>query len=112
MSDREFYRRWVIANGWAECAGLGTTFVVGRTAAPLLERAAGVAFVLGGAVAAVVLGVLLEGVLVGVAQERVLRQRLIHMRPRAWIKATAAGAGLAWLGGFTDRSRRWLWANA
>jgi len=99
MSDGEFYRQWVIANGWAECAGLGTTFAVGSVAAPFLQDATGVAIILGGALAAVVLGVLLEGVLVGFAQERVLRQRVIGLRPRTWVIATAIGAGLAWLVG-------------
>lgn len=92
-----FYRRWIVANGWAEAAGLGTTFVLGRLAAPLLDRTTGVLVALVGAMAAVLLGTLLEGVLVGVAQERVLRQRLVELRRRAWVIATAAGAGLAWL---------------
>ena len=98
-TDRVFYWNWVIANGWAECAGLGTTFSLGRLIAPFLENRSGAATVLGGALLAVLLGIILEGVVVGVAQERVLRQRLVELKPRSWVTATAAGAGLAWLAG-------------
>src|SRR3990172_3865550 len=58
--DPVFYRRWILANGWAEAAGLGTTFVLGREAAPWLERATGAATVILGALAAVFLGLILE----------------------------------------------------
>jgi hypothetical protein len=95
--DRAFYLRWIAANGWAESAGLGTTFVVGVGVAPYFDRQVGGAAVLAGALLAVVLGTVLEGVLVGVAQERVLRTRLRDLRPWLWTLATAAGAGLAWM---------------
>ncbi|WP_375772557.1 hypothetical protein NR798_17255 [Archangium gephyra] len=95
--DTAFYRRWIIANGQAEAAGLGTTFVAGRLVAPHLEQVTGVAAILGGALVAVLLGILLEGVVVGLLQERVLRQRRPELRRGTWILATAAGAGLAWL---------------
>jgi hypothetical protein len=91
-----FYRRWIFANGWAEAAGLGTTFALGRLLAPLHEGVTGVLAIVGTAVIAVILGTLLEGVLVGFAQETVLRRRLFRLRLRAWIWATAIGAGLAW----------------
>jgi hypothetical protein len=95
-SDPVFYGRWIIANGWAEAAGLGTMFVLGRALAPWFEHATGTVVVLFGASAAVLLGTLLEGVLVGVAQEAVLRERLASLRKRTWVIATAAGAALAW----------------
>lgn len=91
-----FYRRWIVANGWAEALGLGTTFVLGRLAAPWLEASSGVAPVVLTAVLAVVLGVALEGWLVGTAQASVLCERLQHMSRRAWTLATMVGAGLAW----------------
>lgn len=94
--DRVFYRRWILANGWAEAAGLGTTFVLGQEVAPWLEEARDAKTILAGALAAVLLGVLLEGVLVGFAQEAVLRQRLEALRKGSWVSATATGAGLAW----------------
>jgi hypothetical protein len=94
--DAAFYRHWVLANGWAEAVGLGTTFALGRLLAPLLESVTGVAAIVGTAVIAIALGTLLEGVLVGFAQESVLRQRLVRLQPRSWIWATAFGAGLAW----------------
>jgi len=96
-ADPVFYRRWIVANGWSEAAGLGTTFVLGRALAPWLEHATGAVVVLLGALAAVLLGTLLEGVLVGVAQEAVLRDRLASLRKRTWMLATAAGAAFAWL---------------
>lgn len=95
-ADPQFYRRWIIANGWSEAAGLGTTFVIGRALAPWLEHATSAGVVLLDAFAAVLLGTLLEGVLVGAAQEAVLRKRLASLRRRAWMLATAAGAALAW----------------
>jgi hypothetical protein len=96
-ADPVFYRRWIIANGWSEAAGLGTTFVLGRALAPWMEHATGAVTVLLGALAAVLLGTLLEGVLVGAAQEAVLRERLASLRKRTWVLATAAGAACAWL---------------
>lgn len=96
-ADPVFYRRWIVANGWSEAAGLGTTFVIGRALAPWLEHATGAVVILLGAMAAVVLGTLLEGVLVGVAQEGVLRDRLASLHKRTWVLATAAGAALAWI---------------
>lgn len=96
-ADPVFYRRWIIANGWSEAAGLGTTFVLGRALVPWLEHATGTVAVLLGALAAVLLGTLLEGVLVGVAQQAVLRDRLASLRKRIWVLATAAGAACAWI---------------
>jgi len=91
-----FYRRWIFANGWAEAAGLGTTFLVGGYLAPLLEGRRGLVIVLSGSLAAVLLGTLLEGVVIGAAQAGVVRTRLVALRRRDWVLATAAGAGLAW----------------
>jgi hypothetical protein len=77
---RTLYRRWIVANGWSEAVGLGTTFLVGRAAAPWLADS-GPAGVLLSAVAAVVLGTLLEGTVVGAAQARVVRDALPDVRP-------------------------------
>ncbi|AKJ04449.1 hypothetical protein ATI61_101463 [Archangium gephyra] len=110
--DTAFYRRWITANGQAEAAGLGTTFVAGRLAAPYLEQVTGGVAILGGALGAILLGVLLEGVVVGLLQERVLRQRLPSLRRGAWLLATSAGAGLAWLLGMVPSTVMALGANA
>lgn len=99
FDDLAFYRRWILANGWAEAAGLGTTFVIGQQLAPLLERMSGTHAVLGTAALAVVFGMVLEGVLVGAAQEGVLRRRVTGLPRWSWTAATAAGAALAWLVG-------------
>ncbi len=92
-----FYPRWVAANAWAEAVGLGTTLLLGRAAAPAMERVSGAGAIVLGGLAAVALGLLLEGVLVGWAQARVLRSELRNLSSRSWIAATAAGAGAAWL---------------
>lgn len=96
-ADPAFYRRWILANGWAEAAGLGTTFVLGRALVPWLEHATGAVAVLLGALAAVLLGTLLEGVLIGMAQEAALRERLTTLRKGTWVLATATGAACAWI---------------
>jgi hypothetical protein len=95
--EATFYPRWIVANAWAEAAGLGTTLLLGRAAARVLEQDAGTGAVLAGAMAAVTLGVLLEGALVGGAQARVLRGSLQDLSAADWIKATMLGAGVAWL---------------
>lgn len=95
-SDAALYPRWVLANGWAEAVGLGTTLLLGRAAAPFLGRTPQVVVVLIGAVLAVVLGVLLEGTLVGAAQAGVLQRALPDLPARRWVSATMLGAGIAW----------------
>ncbi|HSR15235.1 MAG TPA: hypothetical protein VLL51_05755 [Gemmatimonadales bacterium] len=92
-----FYRRWIAANGWSEAAGLGTTFALGRAAAPAIDQISGVPAVLTAAALAVLLGVLLEGALVGWAQAGALRPRLPGLTGSSWIRATMLGAGIAWL---------------
>jgi hypothetical protein len=99
-----FYRRWIVANGWSEAAGLGTTFLIGQALAPRIELLSGVSAVLGAAAVAVALGLLLEGVLVGAAQERVLLRYDSRFPRWAWTVATAAGAGMAWLIGMVPSS--------
>lgn len=91
------YRRWILANAIAEGLGLGGTFVIGLIIAPHVDDSQGVAAILAGAAAAIGLGVLLEGVLVGWAQGRVLCAALPPLRRSTWIRATSAGAGLAWV---------------
>jgi hypothetical protein len=91
-----FYRRWIVANGWSEAIGLGTTFLIGHSLAPALASP-GPGMILLAAAAAVVLGMVLEGVVVGAAQEQVLRRVLAGLRPGSWTAATALGAGAAWL---------------
>jgi hypothetical protein len=91
-----FYRSWIVANGWSEAIGLGTTFLIGHSLAPTLASP-GPGMILLGAAAAVVLGMVLEGVVVGAAQEQVLRGVLADLRAGSWTAATALGAGAAWL---------------
>ena len=105
------YARWIVANGLGEMLGLGTTFVLGGALAPSLARVSGVADTLGTAVAAIALGVVLEGVVVGWAQARVLRD-WAGVSVGAWIRATAAGAGLAWTLGMVPSTMLSLTAAA
>ncbi|MDH3457020.1 MAG: hypothetical protein OER90_09275 [Gemmatimonadota bacterium] len=95
--DRTFYASWILANGWAEAVGLGTTLVLGWLIGPKIDQATGPVVIVLGAVTAVVLGTLLEGVVVGFAQVGVLRRRLPSIAREAWIVATAIGAGVAWV---------------
>jgi uncharacterized membrane protein (Fun14 family) len=96
-SDVAFYWRWVWANGWAELLGLGCTLLLGwfGTRVFAAEQASTI-FILGGALAAIGFGTLLEGVLIGFAQARVLRERLPPLPLKSWIMATALGAAIAW----------------
>lgn len=95
-ASKQFYRAWIVANGWAEALGLGSTFVLGRYLAARLDGNPSFGIPIAVFVGAVVLGTLLEGVLVGMAQEGALRQHMPRLVPWRWTKATAAGAGLAW----------------
>jgi hypothetical protein len=97
---RGLYRQWVLANGVSEAAGLGTTFVLGTILAPTLASASSAVDILGGTALAVVLGTFLEGVVVGLAQGRVLA-RHSSIRVADWVRASALGAGLAWILGMT-----------
>jgi hypothetical protein len=94
--DVAFYRHWIVANGWAEAVGLGTTMALGWLIAPRLAGPQDVATVLAGALAAIALGIVLEGVMVGWAQGAVLQRRLRTLTLRSWLLATALGAGIAW----------------
>lgn len=66
-----------------------------------LNRALGehpsVTLVIIGALISIAAGTLCEGVLVGYAQGAVLRQRLPSLPIRRWVRATAIGAGAAWI---------------
>ncbi|HJQ65800.1 MAG TPA: hypothetical protein VJ816_05465 [Gemmatimonadales bacterium] len=97
MRDWPLYRRWVLANGWSECLGLGATGVLGWWIMRLTGEPASVVAVLGTALLAVTGGVLFEGILVGYAQARVLHARITNFGSSQWILATAIGAGIAWL---------------
>ena len=99
-----FYARWVLANGWSEALGLGSTFLLGSLLAPALQQLRGVPAILLTAAFAVALGVLLEGLLVGAAQASVLRRRLTGLPPKVWVRMTMIGAGLAWLLGMVPSS--------
>ena len=76
---RRLYARWVVANGLAEAAGLGTTFLLGLSAAPVLASWQGPVEVLGGAALAIVLGMVLEGAVV--AASKFSRRRRLGARP-------------------------------
>jgi hypothetical protein len=88
-----FYREWITANGLAEAAGLGTTFVLGRALAPILAAESSARGVIAGALGAVVAGIVLEGVVVGWGQGWVLGRYLPGVPVAEWVRATAIGAG-------------------
>ncbi len=101
---RAAYRRWIVANAWSEGFGLGTTLFLGIMIGPHLEGLNSPSEMLGGALGAVLLGVLLEGVVVGWAQGRVLHAIFDGLPVRGWVVATVVGAGVAWLLGMIPSS--------
>jgi hypothetical protein len=96
-TDWSLWRRWVVANAVGEGVGLGGSFLVGAGLVALLQAHHGPWVEIGLALVAVALGTLCEGVIVGHAQWRVLRRVLPALSRRAWVRATAVGAGVAWL---------------
>jgi hypothetical protein len=92
-----FYREWIAANGLGEAVGLGTTFVLGRALAPILAAESSARSVIAGALGAVAAGVVLEGVVVGCSQAWVLHRHVPAVPVAKWVRATALGAGVAWL---------------
>jgi hypothetical protein len=89
VRDDPRYRRWVVATTCGELAGFTIPAIVGATAtsAGVGQRASLVLLVLAG------VG---EGAILGWAQSRMLRRELPELRTGDWIRATAAGAGVAW----------------
>jgi hypothetical protein len=88
------WRRWVVANAWAEVVGLG---ISGAAAALVLPRTSGTTpSVVGGAVLIVLVAGLVEGGTVGWAQHRVLRAALPGLTLRRWVGATVLGSLVAW----------------
>jgi hypothetical protein len=98
-----FWGRWVAANALAELVGLGGSAAVAVGLATTTDSL-GAAGVLLMAVAMIAIGTFLEGVLVGLLQGRVLRRALPALPPRAWVGATALGAGVAWTLGMVPSS--------
>ncbi len=89
------WRQWVLANGIGELVGLGLSAMVGVGIVTLLSWWLGTVSPLFIAVMAVMAGTL-EGVIVGVAQWLVLQHLLPDLPLATWVKATAAGAFIAW----------------
>ncbi len=96
----------------AEALGLGTTLALGVVLAPHVETLEGHAAVLGTALLAILLGIVLEGFVVGWFQGAVLHRRRPELSLRSWVIATAAGAGLAWLLGMIPSTLFALFSNA
>ncbi|MCP3144851.1 hypothetical protein [Pyxidicoccus xibeiensis] len=97
------WRRWVAANTVAELVGLGGSAVVAVGLASTTDRM-GVPGVVLMALAMIAIGTFLEGVLVGLLQGGVLRRALPAMPVKAWVGATALGAGIAWTLGMLPSS--------
>lgn len=95
--DWSLWRRWVVANAVGEGVGLGGSFLVGAGLGAVLQGQHGAWVEIGLALVAVALGTLCEGVIVGHAQWRVLRRALPGLSRGSWVRATAVGAGVAWL---------------
>jgi hypothetical protein len=87
--DDPRYRRWVVATTCGELAGFTNPAIVGATAASA-DVGQSVSMVL------LVLAGVGEGTALGWAQSRMLRRELPELRTGGWIRATAAGAAVAW----------------
>ncbi|MGE5333540.1 MAG: hypothetical protein ACM3N4_02470 [Nitrososphaerota archaeon] len=87
------WRAWVLANLAAEALGLGATLLIGVLFLGAAESQFGIVPV---ALLAVILGAVCEGGIVGSLQWLVLRRPAPSIRWRAWVMATALGAGVAW----------------
>lgn len=85
--------QWILANAISETVGLRTTLLIG---AFLLVQTEPIIGAIPVAMLRVLAGMLIEGSVVGTAQWLVLRRPLQKMRWRAWVLATALGAGVAW----------------
>lgn len=83
------YRRWVVATTSGELAGFAIPAIVGATV-----TSSGVGQ--GASMALLVLAGVGEGTVLGWAQSRMLRRELPELRTGDWIRATAAGAAVAW----------------
>lgn len=89
------WRQWVLANSIGELVGLGLSAMVGAGIVALLSWGFGTVSPILIAVIVVAAGVI-EGMIVGVAQWLVLQHLLPHLPLARWVKATAAGAFIAW----------------
>ncbi|HEU5049809.1 MAG TPA: hypothetical protein VFU00_05750 [Gemmatimonadales bacterium] len=96
---RQLHVEWIGANAIAEAIGLGTTLVLGRALAARLADTSAVAELLLTAGIAIAAGIVLEGLVVGWAQGRVIHRYFGDVSVGAWVRATALGAGAAWLVG-------------
>ncbi len=89
------WRQWVVANSVGELLGLGISAAIGLGVVALLSWWLGTLSPVLFALIIVMAGVI-EGAIVGVAQWTVLRQRLPDLPRTQWVRATAAGAFIAW----------------
>lgn len=97
------WRRWMLANGVAEAAGLGATLALDAVILSTLDLQSNPLRLLLGIVMITVTGAL-EGVIVGVLQWRVLRTPFPQVTRRSWLTATVAGAMIAWFLGSLPNS--------
>ena len=87
--DDPRYGRWVVATTCGELAGFTIPAIVGATATSVgVGQSASMALL--------VLAGVGEGTALGWAQSRMLRRELPELRSGDWIRATAAGAAVAW----------------
>ena len=93
--DWRLWRGWVLANAIGELIGLGAAGAIGAILAGMSGATLDAIASLRVAGALIALGTF-EGLIVGLAQWYVLRRPFSHVRPQAWVAASAAGAFVAW----------------
>ncbi|SPL98875.1 unnamed protein product [[Actinomadura] parvosata subsp. kistnae] len=110
-ADRgRLWRRWTKAVTLGEIAGFAVPAVVAAQVAAAEWTWLGIGPLLQGA--AIVMAGAVEGAILGLAQAYVLRAALPVIPTRAWVRATAAGAVIAWTVGLLpvvlgERILRW-----
>jgi uncharacterized protein YacL len=95
-SRLSIWAQWVLANGIAECVGLGLTFGAGVVIFIVFGEPRHTWEALAFGLLMVITGVI-EGSIVGIFQWRVIRKLLPIINWKSWLVATLIGALTAWL---------------
>ncbi|GIH96305.1 nitroreductase/quinone reductase family protein [Planobispora siamensis] len=93
-ADRRWLRRWIVAVTAGEILGFSVPALTGPAVADPGWAVLGVAPLL--QAAAILMAGLVEGTVLGLAQAYALRTALPSVGTGSWVRATAAGAAVAW----------------